>query len=227
MATTRKNSIPALPTITASAVALVATVVAIFGRATETYRAFALLLVQGRVHFTTTVDGKDVPDWGGKSQEYRDWTAKVYADAGITDKALLRKVQSSVRNHVSDVAREVMKEQGVSFALYGMDEASQSAKQKNAAAKSIVRTAKNSPIETAAALSASLLDPKGPADGSMQLATLIHNQLVELSKSPVSLDQQADLARLVARIVSTATALHGKLTGSSTVTRSTRTRKAA
>src|SRR5439155_11813272 len=198
MATAKKPTLPALSVLTTQAIALVASVLSVFGRATETYREFALLLVMGRgaknpdgtFAFPIEIGGVVVADWAGKSQAYRDWTSKVYADAGIDNKVLLRKVQSSVRNHVSEVNREFMTKQGIDFVLYGMDKASQSEKQKANKAKSIVRSAKGSPAATAAALSSSLLDPKGPKDGAVQLATLINNQMATLAKHSVDLDQQ-------------------------------------
>lgn len=219
----KKSTIPALSTLTANAIKQVAEVVSILGRATDVYRAFAILLVQMRFHFTTEIDGTVVTDWNGKSQDYKSAVTAVYTDAGITDKKELARIQSTVRNHVSAVLRDVMTAQGVDFKTYGLDDASHAEKQKAASAGRVTRTAKNNPTAVTAALVDHYTDPKN--GDVVALATLIHNQLIGLSKAPIALDKQAALSLIVRKIVALGTTFDGRLTGTVRSTRTSRTAK--
>lgn len=228
---TRKNNINSIPskeTLLVSAVAMVSAVVDMFGRATDTYRAFAILLVQLRFHVQVELaDGTTGPDWTGKSTEYKNLVKQVYSDAGITDIKTLAKVQSTVRNHVSQQVREVMLAQGATdetFALYEMDELSHNAKQARGTATRFNKTITANPSATVQALTAALLDPKG--GDPVVLVTEIHNMVIKLGKAKFDLDKVSEVSALLTKVAAAATALNTRLTGSAPA-RKTPVRKAA
>lgn len=68
---------------------------------TAALREVARLLVEVRPLFTTR-DGE--PDWRGRTHDYREWTASMYARAGL-DRGEAERLSSSVRYHVSPALR--------------------------------------------------------------------------------------------------------------------------
>lgn len=224
---TRKNIIPSQAKLKADAVAMVPEVIETLGRATKVYQAFALLIAMAR--FYILVDGR--PDWTGTSQEAKNYSGDILTEAGITDRAVRARVLSSVRNHVSDAVREVMVKQGATdstFVEYGMDKDSQSAKQKQAKSDRIVKSAKNNPTATVAALTAHLTDPKAgdPVEVVKAAAALLNGLVASANKNGIALDKQSAVADGLNALAKVSLALSAKLTGAAPARRS-RTNKAA
>lgn len=72
------------------------------GERTRQYRAAAEALVDARPFFTGT-DG--LPDWGGRSHDYRVWVGECYGEAGVLP-AERHRVQGAIRYHVGNLLRE-------------------------------------------------------------------------------------------------------------------------
>jgi len=71
---------------------------------TDLYRELALRLVHLRRHFSSRIEG--VPDWAGRSAEYRAAAAQIYAAADIPPDSETS-IQARVRYHVSQTVRKV------------------------------------------------------------------------------------------------------------------------
>ena len=71
---------------------------------TDLYRELALRLVHLRRHFPSKIEG--VPDWAGRTAEYREAAAKIYAAADIPPDSETS-IQARVRYHVSQAVRQI------------------------------------------------------------------------------------------------------------------------
>src|SRR5919205_1123942 len=75
----------------------------VFTSSTDTLRELAPIIVNLRRHFTLS---NGVPDWSGRTPDYRRAVAELYARARIPNEQLTA-VQQALRYHVGNLLREV------------------------------------------------------------------------------------------------------------------------
>lgn len=93
---------PTLEALKASAVSLIRQWVTLEAGRTEVLRNLAEVIVETRSQFITE---EGLPDWGGRSWEYRQHAHAIYSEAGVPPDAQAG-IQAAIRYHVGNLLRD-------------------------------------------------------------------------------------------------------------------------